>query len=532
MNRLFSLVLALFILISLTGCKIEDLPFLNKDTQTSAEDEELKYKIDQVILSKGYESIVPKVEVVKKSSDIRLLVSVGLLETSGVSIEQIVKKGNVINIHVVNQIDEEKIQLAVPQIILDLKNTKSINLEEIKFNIINENYDPINIKFGITDVINMVKSSFHLTPNTSPEVILKRIDDILIWNVTYNSIFDKDNLETPLVNLSVDLDANTGKILKSTKGLISSYIDEGNILDYIPDKYVLYRRNDHDFVNNTEIESIWYYDIMKNEKTQIYHTLIDITAGSFSPDSKYISVIENNGTASELYVITKDEKKAFKVLFENTINPLVVRWYNNDSLYILVNNDINKMSNIYSYNVKTNEQVLVSTIYKDLVDIRTYGDTILLMENVEESLNNNIYFTRGFDELKSIDTGFYTRLINENLVAYIKKSEKSDRNLLYIYDINDEKEYDVVDLNAISAFAISENALFIVEKNQNVNDFNLYEYIVDKKDLSHIAKFNTENIYYSKEKSLLFVDLTAPFDTEKPEIIYSVDLTKLSSLQP
>src|SRR5690606_26009377 len=139
---------------------------------------------------------------------------------------------------------EDNIQLAVPQIILDLKNTKLTNFEDIKFNIVNENFEPISFKLELNDAINKVKSDFNVTANTVPEINLSNIDGRFIWNIVYNSIFDKDNPETPLVNLSVELDANSAEIIQSKKGFISSYIDEGHVLDYIMDKYILYRKAD------------------------------------------------------------------------------------------------------------------------------------------------------------------------------------------------------------------------------------------------------------------------------------------------
>jgi hypothetical protein len=144
MKHILSIILILFVAISLVGCKIDDLPFLNRDTQVSVEDTELKYKIDKVILSKGYQAIKPSVEVVKKNNDVKLLVSVGLIETSGVKVDQIVKKGNIINIHVLNELEEDNVQLAIPQIFIELVNAKAINLDDIKFNIINDNFSNRN----------------------------------------------------------------------------------------------------------------------------------------------------------------------------------------------------------------------------------------------------------------------------------------------------------------------------------------------------------------------------------------------------
>ena len=529
MKHVLSIVLVLIIAISLVGCKIDDLPFLNKDTQVSAEDTELKYKIAKVVLSKGYQSIEPSVEIQKKGNDVRLLVSVGLLETSGVKVSQVVKKGNIINIHVLNEDDEAKIQLAVPQIFLELVNAKSINLDEIKFNIVNENYNTLDIKLGVNEVINKVKSDFNVTANTLPEVNISNVNDRYIWSITYNSIFDKDNYETPLVNLSVDIDANSGEVLKSTKGLISSYIDEGQILDYIMDKFILYKRTEVDMNSATEFESIWCFDISKNERTNLYRTNLDILSANFSPDHKYVSVIESNGAITELFIVKIDEKKAFKVIFEEGIIPSLARWYDNNNLYILDYD--NNATNLYSFDVNDNRYEKVNTYEHNIIDIKVKNDVILLVEKNENNINNRIYFT-DLNMMRMIDTGFSPRIIDEDRIAYLKKNEKDDRNILHIYDISKYEEYDLIDINVSSISVISNEELFILEKNQAINDYTIHEYDIKNKNLNPLTRVNSPNIYYNKDKHLIYVDLILPYETNKQEIIYSVDVSKLSNIVP
>ncbi|TJX15208.1 hypothetical protein E9840_03860 [Tissierella creatinini] len=529
MNRLLSLVLVIFLALTLAGCKIIDLPLLNKDTPTATEDEELKYKIDKVILSKGYQSLEQKVEVIKKNNEVSLIVSVGLLESSGVEVEQIVKIGNVINIHIVNESDEENLQLVVPQIILDLKNAKSINMDEIKFNLINENFKPIEVKFGLNEVINKIVNDYKLTANSSPNISLSKDEDKLIWNMNYASIFDSNNLETPLVNLSVQVDANSGDVLESKKGLISSYIDHGHIMDYAAERYILYKKTFKES-EEAEIESLWYFDIKNNKKTQVYQTHKDIVSAEFSPNTKNIGVLEDNGTAKEIYLVSRDEKKAFKPLFKDNLIPALARWYSNDKLYILQSDE--KLSKIYSYDLLSSKEELVSTIDKNITDMRIYDRHFLLMEPIENSSNKSIFHTRDFKALTLIDNGFMPRYINKNLLAYLKNSEENDRNSLIIYDMKHHKEYDQVDADSLSISSIPGDKLLVVEKNQSVNDFAIYEYSTKNKDLNFITKINSDNIYLDKKKNFLYVDLMVPFEANKSEIIFSVDITKLSKILP
>ncbi len=523
MKRLSLLVLIIFLALTSTGCKIINTPLLHKDTPTSSKDEELQYKIDKVILSKGYQSLEQKVEVNNKKNSSSLIVSVGLLESSGVYVDKIVKNGNLINIHVINETDEENLQLVVPQIILELKNTKSINLDEIKFNIVNENFKPLEVKLGLNDVINKVVSDYKLTANSLPKISLDKKEDMLVWSINYDSIFDSNNLETPLVNLSVQVDANTGNVLESKKGLISSFIDQGHIMDYVDESFILYKKTIIDS-DKSKIESLWYHDIKKNEKIQVYQTSQNIISAAFSPNKKDIGVLEDNGTTKDIFIVNRNEKKAVKLLLHENLIPDLVRWYNNDTLYILQNKK--EKSNIYIYDLLSSKENLISTVNKNIVDMRVFDKHFFLMESIEQTINRNIYQTEDFKNLTFIDKGFSPKGINNNLIGYLKHNEKNDKNSLMIYDINKLDEFDQLDVNALSISSIPGDKLLVIEKNQSVNDFTVYEYNIKDKALNPITKLNSDNIYLDKSRNLLYVDLIVPFEANKSEIIFSVNITR------
>lgn len=514
-----------------TGCSIDDLPFLSKESQNiSNGEEELKYKVNNVILSKGYQTIEPNVEIIKKNKETQLLINVGLLETSGVNVDKLTKDGNTINIHVSNQVEDENLQLAVPQILLDLKDANLKDLETIKFNIINENFQPINLKLKVTDAINKVRTDFHVTSNTIPEIELRKVDDNYIWNITYYSIFDKNNPETPLVNLSVELNANTAELLQSTKGLISTYIDDGHILDYISDKSVLYRKSDIDPITSAKTESIYSYDIESNKSTKLYFTSLDILTACYSPDEDYIYVLEGNDSANQLFIVDTKDQKAYKVLIDDTNTPHMARWKDKNNLLILVKDrDITK---IYNYNVDNDNNELVAKLDMNISDFRANDDTILLLDDFDAGINENIYITEDWESFDQLDSGFNIRFINDEILVYLKNNEKNDRSILNLYDLKKKESLDTLDINVSSVSKASDNLLFITEKNQGNSDFNLYDYKPKEKELNFITKVNNENIYYDSKKNLLYVNLLVPFESENQEIIFSIDLEKLVNTNP
>lgn len=524
-KHIFKLTILLMIAFLFSGCTDKNFPLLSKETDIKLEDEEISYTIEQVVLSKGYQSIEPNVEILKKN---KLLVSLGLLETSGVEVSKIIKRGNTINIHLNNDTNELEKQLAVPQIFIELKNLKAKKLDDMNFNIVNENYKPLSVKLGLNEIVKKISSEFKVTAQTPPAVNLLNIDDKIVWDVTYSSIFDRDNPETPLVNLSVQVDANSGEILQSSKSFISTYIDGGNIMDYVVNKYILYKKTESD--GSKKIENIWYYDIEKNEKNMIYTSTFKIISALFSPDSKNISILESTESNTDLYIISREDNKAYKVFFQENNNPKLIRWKDSDNLYIVENTK--GKSNVFSYNTKENILELVTVLDTEVMDIRVGKENILITENHNEEINSKLSYTDDFKYLRFFDFGFNQRLLDKDKICYLKKDDKEDRNQLIIYDINDKEQYDNIDMNVTNFFVLPNNNIFIVEKNQGNNDYSIHEYDINDMKLTPITKVNSDNIYYNKEKDLIYVNLSIPFDTEYSEIIYSINLSKLVSLEP
>src|SRR5699024_6165052 len=226
----------------LNGCNsIERMPF---STMEKTDEESLSFKIEKIILSKGFQSTDPNVEILKNGNSLKLLASLGIVESSGVTIDKITKSGNDINIYIDRLLDKDKTQLAIPQIMIEIQEPIVEKFEDLNFNIINQNYEPIYLKFNRKQILNNIYSQFKVTPNTTPSVILTKPKDKMIWNVYLQNIYDNENHKSPLINLNLKVDAHTGEILDSKKINISNHIDDGYILDYIPNNYILYKKQE------------------------------------------------------------------------------------------------------------------------------------------------------------------------------------------------------------------------------------------------------------------------------------------------
>ena len=163
MKRILLIFTTIFFLILVTACTSDkNSPLIIREidaTSNLAGDDDLAFNIEQTVLSKGFQNLDPKVDILKKDDGFRILASLGLFETSGVNIIDIIKSGNDIDIHIENIYDTDLNQLAIPQILIELKDIKLKNIENVKFNIINENYKPLKTKLTANEAINKVKPS-------------------------------------------------------------------------------------------------------------------------------------------------------------------------------------------------------------------------------------------------------------------------------------------------------------------------------------------------------------------------------------
>src|SRR5690554_3788436 len=96
---LFFVIVGFMMLILLSCSPINNVPMTVEDDMTF-EEEQIKYNIEQIIFSKSFQSTEPSVEVISNKNNVKILASLGLAEYSDIIINKIVKKGNIINIHV------------------------------------------------------------------------------------------------------------------------------------------------------------------------------------------------------------------------------------------------------------------------------------------------------------------------------------------------------------------------------------------------------------------------------------------------
>ena len=284
-------------------------------------------------------------------------------------------------------------------------------------------------------------------------------------------------------------------LFRSEKINISSFLDHGHVLSYIPDKYILYKKSIEDDKTDNTIEQLWSYNIANEEKTLLYCSHFKISSAEFSPDLKYISLLETNDQNSELYIITEDDLRPYKVFFESNFNPKTISWSKDNILYLI---DNNKKSTVYSYNAENQIIDLIGTINKNIESLIIIDDKFIIIEKNEDDINSIISLTTNWKSFKNIALGFRPRFINENMISYLQKDNKNDLNSLIIYDLESRTNIRNINENILNYEILPDGNIVYINKNIDNNNFTLFKYFIDNKSISEIANLIGEKIYYDE----------------------------------
>lgn len=516
-------ILMVFTLVLITiGCRSnQENPLSTMEENT--EEKSLSYKIEKITLSKGFQSTEPNVEILDKTKKFKLLANIGLIESSGIEINKITKSDKSINIYVNRLLESGEVQLAVPKVILEFEDPIDENIEDLKFNIINQNYDLVSLKFNKDQILDKIYNHFKIEPSSIPDVKLTKLKDQIYWQISFNNIFDKEDIKSPLVNLNVKVDADTGKILGSAKKAISTYIDDGVLLDYLPNDYLLYKQ--HYEENDASYEILWIYNLSNGQKDKLYTSKNKIQSANFNPDGEYISIIEAVGDNSDLYLVQIEEKIAYKITPDTFLHPKLMKWKDDETLYFIDIKD--ETSTLLTYNVKENTSNQIFKVDKFIESFDILDNKLIFTEPEIDSVNKNIYFYEHEDNIKQIGVGFKASFLDDQNIIYLENVEEENKNILYEYNINNHIVEDKLNQDIVNYYKLDENNMLLIEKNTYNNDYTINRFNIIENKLTAIAKINSDKIFYDSNTGKGYINLCPPYDNDNLSIIYSVDLDKL-----
>lgn len=517
-------ILYLSMVLTLTACTAKkDIPLVDSNISTVAETS-IKYDIEQTILSKGFQSIVPNVEVLGKGLSGTFLVNLGAVECSMATIDSISRINNEINIFTSIKKEWGKTDIVVPQIKLKIKNIDDAEIKDLKFNIIPVNYTPIDLKYDKTQVLNKLYTQLKYTNNTVPSLSLVKEDDEFIWNIKLNNTFVKDNPNSPLYMVKAKISSVSGELIEAKPILLSQIIDSGKILDFAKDKYIVYSQKET--IENSETETIWLYNITDSNKQKVYSTHNHIYSAKFSPDFKKLAIIEHNSKLSDIYVIDLDKAVVQKITPMDYRHIWNISWKDNNTLYGINNDDKNK-SSVILFNIKNNSQEIIYNIRLNVSNFDVSGDTFAFVDSDFDKDVSYVYIKEKDKRLKKINYGIDCKFVDENSLLYMKKLEKEDKFQLYRYDLEESEENLVLDFDVKKFIIIDKDNILIVTKNTSSTDYSLHLHNLKKNETVLLGQVLDKNIFYSSQLNTAFFSVVPASENSNSEFIYGIDFNKL-----
>lgn len=519
-NTLAILILAFAVLV--TGCsKIKNSVDRSPDDQ---EPVSLDYEIEQVVLTKGYQNTEPKVELIQKNNETRLVVYPGLLKSAGVQVEEITMDGGKISIILVNQ-DNPNSELVIPQITVHLTDIDTSRAAGAAFSIVNKNYMPIKVSYGIVDILNKLKADMKISSSTSPKVRLFEDGDKLLWEIVYENIFDRDSKEVPLINLKAVVDSGSGQLVMSSKSLISSLVDEGRVLSFDRDHGMIYV-NDLSGKSGSFTGGLWLYDINQGKKSFLYGTNHSIESAEFSDNGYNISFIENDGTHSMLYILQLEDMKVIKVALPGDFTPNKAVWGEGDMVYIS-ETPASGRTRILKYDVSNNNLDASYTFEMPIINLTLSSDTIAVAERDGENTNRRLHISYDGSSFQLIGMGWHLITVGEDRIGYLEHDEKSNSNALVIYDAKEGEETYRIQRNFAAIRYVGDNKLLLIERINGGNDFSLSLLDIEDGTEAPLGRSQSEKVYLNLDSRTLFVDMVIPFKSEMSDIIYAIKLENL-----
>ena len=521
MKKIITFLVLAFLL---SGCNTNDVKINSVEgfSHDTAKEIPIDFTIQRTVLSKGYHTLTPYVEVPDKTNPNTLLVNLGLIQCSGVTIDKVTQFNNEINIYISKVLGEES-DIVVPQITISLDNINGKSLQNLRYNIVANNYKPIELAYNRNETLNNIYSQLRVSSNNQPLINIIKDNDKYLWEISMTNAFARDILNTPLVNTRALVNSSNGKIINSVRKVISQYIDDGILLDYCENGYLMYKKVDTS--KDTPRDALWIYNVETGTKFRLYTTHNKIFNAGFSPDGRNVALIEHNSENTHIYIINLDGKKTYKISpldYDHTWN---MKWV--DKKLFFVNNDSSNGSSFFEYDTESSKENLLFKVNKVVSEFDVLGDSFVFTEPVKDGSNSNIYLTHDGGSLKKIGTGFNSNFLSKNKVIYFKSIQNENKNSLWIYDIDKDSKLCISTLDVKNYYIIDNQTLMILGRSNYINQYSLLKYNLTDGSYEKLGEFITDDLLYNIRDNTAYINTIPSIDNPKGlSKIYSIYLDK------
>jgi len=517
-------VLFLFLMLTLTACSMSDKndTLIDNSVQSAFTEIPIEFEVVRTTLSKGFQSVTPNVEINDKETEPTFLVNLGVVECTKVKIDKITKVDNNINIYTSSTAEYENTDIVIPQLVIKINNVSRESLKDIKFNIVNSNYETIDLKFDKNHVLDNIYAQFKITSNTIPEVNVIKENGKYIWNVNIHNVFSKQSPDSPLVYFNAKVDSANGEVIDSKWITVSNTIDEGKIIS-LSSRFLVYVQNISK--DDESYQHLWLYDTENNEKTNIFSTHNNIFTAKVSPDSNKIAIIENKEKYTDIFIVDLEKNETKKITPLDLMHTWMIEWYGN-KLYA-VSNAENRKATLMSFDIEKNQHEILFTLDKNVSEFDVYENNFAFTEFNLDNNSTNIITTSNGIELNTIENSFSPVFLDSDNLMYFKNVVDQDKRTLWIYNKNNDSLKSLTNMDIRNFEIIDDETLLLVGRENYSTEFNLYTYNFNNDNQQSIAKVITETVYYDKINNTIYFNAIPQTNSLNREMIYSVNLNSI-----
>ncbi|SHH20691.1 hypothetical protein SAMN02745135_00056 [Caloranaerobacter azorensis DSM 13643] len=512
--------LILFACITLSGCSYKnEIKINNKNEANIAVEKTIDFTIEKTSLTRGFQTILPQVEILNSDNSPKILVNLGVVECSDIIIDKITSFNNEIIIYTSRVLSAENNDIVVPQLIIKFNNMNVSELNNKSFKIIGTNYKPINLTFNENEILSKIYAELKITPSSAPKVFLVKENNKLFWKIHLNKVFDKTLSNNLLTNLTIKVDSDTGQIIHLDKKIISKYCGDGKILD-LSNKFLIY--SEYSAVENDDKPHQYLnaYELKTNASNKIYSTHNIIKTAKINGDSNYVAVIEDAGNFSDLILINLKNNIIQKIQNTDCLNIDNIIWKNNELYFSCTNKE---SSSIYLYNVKNNEVSKIAEINKKISEFDIYNNNLIFTEFNDSTKNLDIYL-KIKDKIKKVAEGYSIKFIDKQHITFLKHDEKYGKNILNVLDLTNGNIDSLNDFDVEKYFIIDKNQIIFLARKIIDTEFSLYRYNIDNKNYKKISDSISKNTFYNGNIKQIFIDVDPSFHDGINNKIYAINL--------
>ncbi|WP_427339845.1 hypothetical protein [Caloranaerobacter sp. DY30410] len=512
--------LILFACITLSGCSYKTkIEINNKKEANIAIERTIDFTVEKSSLTKGFQTILPQVEILNSDNSPKILVNLGVVECADVIIDKITLFNNEIIIYTTRILSTENNDIVVPQLIIRFDNMDVSELNNKSFKIIGTNYKPINLTFNENEILSKIYAELKITPSSAPKIFLVKENNKLVWKIHLNNVFDRTLSNNLLTDLTVKVDSDTGKITHLEKKIISKYCGEGKILD-LSNKLLIYSEYSTNENNDEPYQSLNAYELKTNTSSKIYSTHNIIKTVKINSNSDYIAVIEDTGNFSELILINLKNNIVQKIQNTDFLNIDNIIWKDNKLYFSCTDKN---SSSVYSYNVENNKTNKIVELDKKINGFDIYNNNLIFTEFNDSTKNFNIYL-KTKDEFKKVAEGFSIKFIDKQHIAFLKYDEKYGKNILNVLDLVNGNIDSLNDFDVEKYSIIDKNQTILLVRKIIDSEFSLYKYNINDKSYEKISDSISKNTFYNGNVKQIFIDVDPSFHNGINNRIYAINL--------